>query len=215
MNLADFGRSSSCLPLRDMPARLPGGQSGFTLLEVLAALIIVSLGMLGVIEAVSQTASNGSYLRDKTLAHWVAMNQLTKTRLESRPPKIDETSDEIEMADRRWRWTMKITQSPVESVRRIDISVRLADAVKTSSLASVTGFYGSAVAPPGAIVVMWQGNPADTPGGPGNNTDQKNSDDSHDSNASSSPANPPDSVEPPDNGAGSDDGTGADNGEQQ
>ena len=43
--------------------------SGFTLIEVLAALIIVSLGMLGVIEAVSQTASNGAYLRDKTIAH--------------------------------------------------------------------------------------------------------------------------------------------------
>lgn len=140
-------------------------QRGFTLIEVLAALIIVSLGMLGVIEAVSQTASNGSYLRDKTLAHWVAMNQLTKTRLEPQTPKVDETSDEIEMADRRWRWTMKVTQTPVESVRRIDVSVRLADGNEKSSLASVTGFYGTAIAQPGTTPVYWQGNETEQRGG--------------------------------------------------
>ena len=47
---------------------------GFTLIEVLAALVIVALGMLGVIQAVTQTARNGTYLREKTLAHWIAMN---------------------------------------------------------------------------------------------------------------------------------------------
>ena len=47
---------------------------GFTLIEVLAALVIVGLGMLGVILAVIQAARNGTYLREKTLAHWIAMN---------------------------------------------------------------------------------------------------------------------------------------------
>ena len=74
---------------------------------MLAALVIVSLGMLGVIEAVSQTASNSTYLRDKTIAHWVAMNRLTEVRLQQQAPKIDKTSDEVEMAGRngagRWR----------------------------------------------------------------------------------------------------------------
>lgn len=139
-------------------------QRGFTLIEVLAALVIVSLGMLGVIEAVSQTASNGSYLRDKTLAHWVAMNQLTKARLEPQMPKVDETSDEIEMADRRWRWTMKVTQTPLDSVRRIDVSVRLATGNEKSSLASVTGFYGTAIAQPGTTLVLWQGSEAEQQG---------------------------------------------------
>lgn len=179
------------LPKRFTP--LVHGQTGFTLIEVLAALIIVSLGLLGVIEAVSQTASNSTYLRDKTLAHWVAMNQLTKTRLEAQPPKLDQTSDEIEMAERRWRWTMKITQSPLDSVRRIDVSVRLADAAKDSSLASVTGFYGSAVAPPGTIVVMWQGSPTEQSGGGeegGKNGDKKNPRDPNNPNDPNRPNNP-------------------------
>ena len=100
---------------------------GFTLIEVLAALIIVSLGMLGVITAVGQTASNTTYLRDKSVAHWVAMNRLTEARLQRTVPAIDKTSDEVEMAGRRWRWTMEVTQTPVESIRRIDVKVRPSD----------------------------------------------------------------------------------------
>ncbi len=141
------------------------GQHGFTLIEVLAALIIVALGMMAVIQAVSQTASNSTYLRDKTIAHWVALNQLTETRLQRTPPAIDETSDEVEMAGREWRWTMTVTQTPVESMRRIDISVRPAEADPKSSMASVTGFYGTAIAPPGAAVIDWDGLiPSNPPG---------------------------------------------------
>ena len=137
---------------------------GFTLIEVLAALVIVSLGMLGVITAVGQTASNSTYLRDKTLAHWVAMNRLTETRLQPGAPKVDKSSDEVEMAGRKWRWTMTVTQTPVESIRRIDVSVRPEEADEDSSLASVSGFYGAAVAPPGSTNIAWQGQDA---GGPG------------------------------------------------
>jgi general secretion pathway protein I len=130
---------------------------GFTLIEVLVALIVVSLGMLAVIEAVTQTASNSSYMRDKTIAHWIAMNRITEVRLEPQPPKIDKSSDELDMAGRRWRWTMEVTQTPVDTVRRIDIKVRLNGTPDGTSLASITGFYGAAIAPPGGTLISWQG----------------------------------------------------------
>lgn len=130
---------------------------GFTLIEVIVAMLVIGLGMLGVIQAVSQTASNSGYLRDKAIAHWVAMNRLTEIRLQKTAPGIDKTSDEVEMAGRRWKWTMNVTQTPVETIRRIDISVRPADAKEGASLASVTGFYGTAVAPPGSALIAWQG----------------------------------------------------------
>jgi general secretion pathway protein I len=134
-------------------------RAGFTLIEVLAALVIVSLGMLGVITAVGQTASNSTYMRDKTIAHWVAMNRLTETRLQPAAPKVDKTSDEAEMGGRKWRWTMVVTQTAVETLRRIDVSVRPVEADEDSSMAFVSGFYGAAIAPPGATntSMMWQG----------------------------------------------------------
>jgi len=132
-------------------------QRAFTLIEVLAALVIVSLGMMGVIQAVGQTASNGSYLREKTLAHWVAMNRLTEARLQRAAPKIDKTSAEVDMAGRRWRWTMEVTQTPVDGIRRIDVSVRPAEAGETVRMASVSGFYGTAIASPGTTLISWQG----------------------------------------------------------
>ena len=131
---------------------------GFTLIEVLAALVIVALGMLGVIQAVTQTARNGTYLREKTLAHWVAMNVITEQRLQPSAPNVSETSDDVEFAGQRWRWTLTVTQTAVESMRRMDVSVRPADKPEGDPLASVTGFYGSAIGPVGTVAALaWTG----------------------------------------------------------
>ncbi len=140
-----------------MQADLPAvAQRGFTLIEVLAALVIVSLGMLGVIQAVSQTASNSVYLRDKTLAHWIAMNRMTEVRLAQTAPSVDKTSDELDYAGRRWRWTMDVQDTGITSMRRIDIRVSLAEAEDDgSALAMLTGFYGDAIAKPGTVLVNW------------------------------------------------------------
>ncbi len=125
----------------------PRFTAGFTLIEVLAALIIVTLGMLGAIQAVTQSAGNGSYIRDKTLAHWIAMNRLTETRLAGKPPAIEDSSGEVDYAKQRWRWTMKVSKTGVESMLRMDVSVAPADAAQKTALATVTGFYGAAIAP--------------------------------------------------------------------
>jgi general secretion pathway protein I len=160
---------------------------GFTLIEVIVALVIIGLGMLGAIQAVSQTAGNSGYLRDKTIAHCVAMNRLTEIRLQKTAPGIDKTSDEVEMAGRRWKWTMNVTQTPVETIRRIDISVRPSEAKEGASLASVSGFYGTAVAPPGSALISWQG-VAD--GGPQRQGDQ-------DEDQQPPPKNQPGEEDPP------------------
>lgn len=166
-------------------------ERGFTLIEVIVALIVVALGMLGVIQAVSQTASNSGYLRDKTIAHWVAMNRLTETRLQKNAPAVDKTSDEVEMAGRKWKWTMNVTQTQVETLRRIDINVRPAEASENSSMAFVTGFFGTAVAPPGTTLISWQGV---TEGGPqqqGDKDDGKKGRDEDEDQPTDTPTEPP------------------------
>lgn len=167
---------------------------GFTLIEVLVALVVVGLGMLAVIQTVSQTANTSFYMREKTIAHWIAMNQLTQVRLLPSPPPVDKSSDEVKMAGREWRWTMEVKQSPVESIRRIEVRVRPAEAPETSSLAFVTGFYGAAVAPAGMVQINWQGQQQ---GGPGGGQDQRKRDQDDSNNPPPQPDLQPGDVVPP------------------
>jgi len=149
--------------------------AGFTLIEVLAALVIVALGMLGAITAVNQAARNGTYLREKTLAHWVAMNVITERRLQPSPPDVAETRGEVEFANARWRWTLRVTQTEVRSLRRMDVSVALATAPEDSSLATLSGFYGTALSTASGGSVNWAGT-----GAPGSGGDDEGADDEAD-----------------------------------
>ena len=59
---------------------------------------------------------------------------------------------------------MVVTQTEVASLRRMDVAVREADAPETSSLTTVTGFYGTAIGAAGGGLLNWsrqEGPPAD------------------------------------------------------
>jgi general secretion pathway protein I len=174
----------------------------FTLIEVMVALLVVAIGMLGAITAVSQAAGTSGYLRDKTLAHWIAMNKLTEVRLQKNTPSVDKTSDEVEMGGRKWKWTMNVTQTQVETMRRIDITVRPEEAPETTRLASITGFYGTAVAPPGSALISWQGADSGPPqGGKGKNDEDEEQPnpqpgDNEDSNIPPEPEDPDNPIDP-------------------
>jgi len=158
--------------MRPAATRSPA-QRGFTLIEVLAALVIVALGMIAAIQAVTQSARNGTYLRDKTLAHWIGMNVLTERRLQASPPDIAESTGRVEFADQQWQWSMTVTQTQVASLRRIDIAVRRAETPDGTPLASVSGFYGEAVGGAGGGgAVSWAGTSAPGTGGGEANADE-------------------------------------------
>jgi hypothetical protein len=52
---------------------------------------------------------------------------------------------------------MVVTQTQVDSLRRMDVSVRRAEAPEDSSLTTVTGFYGTAIGAAGGGIVDWVG----------------------------------------------------------
>ncbi len=136
----------------------PGLQSGFTLIEVLAALVIVSLGMLAVILAVGQTVSNATYLREKSIAHWVAMNKLTEVRLNNSAPANEQSSGDVDMAGVTWHWRMQVNATDASTMQRIDINVAPKTAGEAASIASVSGFYGTAISTSGNRI-EWDPNP--------------------------------------------------------
>jgi general secretion pathway protein I len=59
-------------------------QSGFTLIEVVVAIAVVALGMMAVFRVVHDTVNNSIYLRDRTMATWIADNRLVEMRRNQR-----------------------------------------------------------------------------------------------------------------------------------
>ena len=97
---------------------------GFTLVEVLVALVIVAAGAAVVLSSLNTAVNSTVYLRDKTFAQWVAENRIAETRLATTPPANGTTEGEVDFAGQRWRWRQKIENAQVPGLRRIDVSVR-------------------------------------------------------------------------------------------
>lgn len=98
--------------------------AGFTLIEVLVALAVLAIAMGAVIRSVGANTNNAAYLREKTLAHWVAMNKAAELQVLDKWPSTGSESGTEEMANHEWRWTVKVIDSGVENVRRLEVEVR-------------------------------------------------------------------------------------------
>ena len=123
---------------------------GFTLLEVLIALLVLALSLGAAIRAAGDYTVNQAYLRDRTFAEWVARNQLVTEQLRGEWPRVGQQKGEAELplagADggkREWRWVMQVTQTPEEDLRRLDIDVYPASADdEDEPMARLSGFIG-------------------------------------------------------------------------
>ncbi|HEY9546559.1 MAG TPA: type II secretion system minor pseudopilin GspI [Solimonas sp.] len=104
--------------------------AGFTLIEILVAVAIVAIAMGAIIGGMARFVDNAGYLRDKTIAVWVAHNRLTELELQKTWPDVGKTNGEIEMAGATWKWTLDIQKTQDSHLRRADIRVSGADAAK-------------------------------------------------------------------------------------
>ena len=89
---------------------------GFTLVEVMVALLVLALAMSALQLRIGQTLDSAAYLRDKTIAQWVALNQIELLRISSRlgnaPPQ--QFTGTAVMAGRTWFWVLT-PQMPASS----------------------------------------------------------------------------------------------------
>ncbi len=102
---------------------------------------ILSLGMIAVFAALNQSLNVTTRLRDKTLASWIATDRITELRATGEYPDADNRRDQVSMARREWVYNMKISKIPEWEMRRIDVTVSLADS-PDDILATVIGFVG-------------------------------------------------------------------------
>lgn len=108
---------------------------GFTLIEVVIALFIVSIAFAALLETVVDQSELMIGLRERTLAHWVAVNKANEYQLYRLWPEIGQSDGQVVMGGREWKWELSVAQSGVRGVRRIE--VRVAPASAKSDVKSV------------------------------------------------------------------------------
>ncbi len=114
-------------------------QRGFTLIEILVALVVLAVAMAAVISSMASQAGNAAHLKQKTLALIVAHNRLAEVQLERSWPQIGRSDGSVEMAGHEWKWISFVQETQDEYLRRIDIEVR-APGQEESSSAQISGF---------------------------------------------------------------------------
>jgi general secretion pathway protein I len=124
---------------------------GFTLVEVLVALVIVAIGMAVLMSAMGSAADTTAYLRDKTFAEWIALNEIAVVRLGTQVPSQGKTEGDLDYAGRKWHWVQTVTPLAFPGMLRVDVQVQPGDTSagkNAASLATITGAVGDAVSPP-------------------------------------------------------------------
>lgn len=119
-------------------------QSGFTLIEVLVALAIVSIALLAGMRATDSLVNNAQRLSNVLLGQMCAENELIKMRLEVRlaktMPNVGDSPFSCEQAGHTLTGTRTVMTTPNPSIRRVDALVMDGDAI-VLKLSTIVGRF--------------------------------------------------------------------------
>ena len=110
-----------------MHPRRPCAAPGFTLLEVLVALVIVGTALAAGLRVVGSLTTNSAGLRASMMATWSAENRLVQIRLGREFPEIGKRSFPCPQGDLNLMCEEEVLVSPNPLLRRIEVSVFDAD----------------------------------------------------------------------------------------
>jgi general secretion pathway protein I len=132
---------------------------GFTLVEVLVALLVVVMGLAALMIAVSSTARTSGVLRDKTIAQWIALNRLAEIRLNLTKFGQNNDTGELDFGNRKWHYDTRYFDTNISSMKRVVVRVYQGDAkTKGNALIETVGFVGQQLNIPGSSnnMINWQ-----------------------------------------------------------
>src|SRR5471030_1235077 len=98
-------------------------QIGFTLLEVLVALVIVGVALGASLRAVGSLTQNSDGLRSAMMATWSAENHLVQIRLAKEFPAVGKQSFDCPQGDLQLTCEQEVIVSPNPRLRRVEVSV--------------------------------------------------------------------------------------------
>jgi general secretion pathway protein I len=113
---------------------------GFTLVEVLVALSVLSIAVVALVKVQGESAATASATRARLLAQIVAENRLVESIAAPAALDAGTTTGEVPLAGQVWTWTQDVAETGDRDITRIDISVR--GASDDTVLATLAGFKG-------------------------------------------------------------------------
>lgn len=96
---------------------------GFTLLEVLVALVIVGTALGASMRAIGSLTQNSSALRSSMMAAWSAENRLSQIRLAHEFPGFGTRSYDCPQAELHFVCEEEVIATPNPFFRRVEVSV--------------------------------------------------------------------------------------------
>ena len=116
---------------------------GFTLIEVLVALTIAAVALIAALRATATLTQGAQDMRLRAYALWSAENRLATIRLSSEWPEVGRRRFDCPQGGVALRCEEEVFATPNLFFRRVEISVRAADApveVDAPRLARLVGF---------------------------------------------------------------------------
>lgn len=96
---------------------------GMTLLEVMVALAVFAVAAVAITKSLAEMMANMPVLEERTLAQWVADNQMVDARLSEPFPAIGKKNGKEELAGQEWYWRREVVKTTDDNFRMIRISV--------------------------------------------------------------------------------------------
>ena len=115
-------------------------EQGFTLLEMLVALAVLSLAVLALVNLAGENTRTEGAIEERIFAAVVAENRAVEVLTSLQPPALGETDGTEQVATRLWLWTRRVSKTPDPDILRVDIAVKPQQAGQVVS--EITVFRG-------------------------------------------------------------------------
>lgn len=114
---------------------------GFTLLEVLVALVVAAVSLSASVKLIGLYAGNSAEIQERLYAHWAASTVLVNSQLLEPWPDIETSDGEVRFAERDWFWRKSVTDTPYPGIRRVEVQI-FVDEQDQDYVTRLSGYLG-------------------------------------------------------------------------